>query len=134
MSYTAAGNSDSASTGTTWFVVIVVFGILTYFALVSKKSWKNNLRTAVEVTLEENQITTITFENEKIKGYIQVTKTSGEDNKYSELEKGSPLPDVTFEVYDIEDNLVDTITTDENGKAITKELLKGCYKIKEKSL
>lgn len=36
-------------------VVIFVFGILTYFALVSKKSWKNNLRTAVEVTLEENQ-------------------------------------------------------------------------------
>ena len=83
------------------------------------------------VTLEENQIIDITFENEKIKGYIQVTKTSSEDNKYSELEKGSPLPDVTFEVYDLEDNLVDTITTDENGKAITKELLKGCYKIKE---
>lgn len=36
-------------------VVIVVFGILTYFALVSKKSWKNNLKTCVEIVLEENQ-------------------------------------------------------------------------------
>ena len=83
------------------------------------------------VTLEENQITDITFENEKIKGYIQVTKTSSEDNKYSEIKKGSPLSDVTFEVYDLEDNLVDTITTNADGIAITKELLNGTYKIKE---
>lgn len=83
------------------------------------------------VVLEENEITDITFENEKIKGYIQVTKTSSEDNEYSELEKGSPLPDVTFEVYDLEDNLVDTITTNADGIAITKELIKGIYKIKE---
>ena len=83
------------------------------------------------VTLQPAEITSVTFENEKIKGYIQVTKTSAEDNKYSELPKGSPLPDVKFEVYDAEDNLVDTITTDEDGKAITKELLKGHYKIKE---
>lgn len=83
------------------------------------------------VTLQPAEITSVTFENEKIKGYIQVTKTSAEDNKYSELPKGSPLPDVKFEVYDAEDNLVDTITTDKDGKAITKELLKGCYKIKE---
>ena len=83
------------------------------------------------VTLQPAEITSVTFENEKIKGYIQITKTSSEYNKYSELEKGSPLPDVTFEVYDFEDNLVDTITTDKEGKAITKELLKGCYKIKE---
>ena len=83
------------------------------------------------VTLQPAEITSVTFENEKIKGYIQVNKTSAEDNKYSELPKGSPLPDVKFEVYDAEDNLVDTITTDKDGKAITKELLKGCYKIKE---
>ncbi|MBR1985101.1 MAG: hypothetical protein IKA31_05095, partial [Clostridia bacterium] len=83
------------------------------------------------VTLQPAEITSVTFENEKIKGYIQVTKTSAEDNKYSELPKGSPLADVKFEVYDAENNLVDTITTDKEGKAITKELLKGCYKIKE---
>ena len=83
------------------------------------------------VTLQENQITDITFENEKIKGYIQVTKTSAEDNEYSELAKGSPLADVVFEIYDSEDNLVDTIITDKTGIAVSKELLKGKYKIKE---
>ena len=85
------------------------------------------------VTLKPAEITEITFENEKIKGYIQVTKTSAEDNELSELPKGSPLANVVFEIYNSEDKLVDTITTDENGKAVTKELLKGCYKIKEKS-
>ena len=83
------------------------------------------------ITLEEDKIRDIVFENEKIKGYIQINKTSSEYNKYSELEKGSPLSNVTFEIYDSENNLVDTITTNEEGKAITKELIKGVYTIKE---
>ena len=73
------------------------------------------------------------MKNEKMKGHIQVIKTSSEDNEYSKLPKGSPLANVVFEVYDSQDNLVDTITTDENGKAITKELVIGTYKIKEVS-
>lgn len=64
------------------------------------------------VTLKQNQITDITFENERVKGYIQVTKTSAEDNEYSELSKVSPLADVTFEIYDSDNNKVDTIITD----------------------
>ena len=71
------------------------------------------------------------MKNEKMKGHIQVIKTSSEDNKYSKLPKGSPLSDVVFEVYDSENNLVDTITTDETGKAITKELIIGKYTVKE---
>lgn len=66
-----------------------------------------------------------------VKGYIQVTKTSAEDNEYSELSKGSPLADVTFEIYDSDNNKVDTIITDSTGKAVSKELIKGCYTIKE---
>ena len=83
------------------------------------------------VILKENQITDILFENEKIKGFIQVTKTSSEFNKYSNLEKGSPIPNVVFEIYDLEGNLVDTIISDENGIAISKELVKNKYKVKE---
>jgi len=64
------------------------------------------------VTLKQNQITDITFENERVKGYIQVTKTSAEDDEYSELSKVSPLADVTFEIYDSDNNKVDTIITD----------------------
>lgn len=83
------------------------------------------------ITLTQDQITDIQFTNEKIKGYIQVTKTSSEDNKYSKLTKGSPLPDASFEVYDSGNNLVDTIKTNGKGVAVTKELLKGKYTIKE---
>lgn len=77
------------------------------------------------VTLKQNQITDITFENERVKGYIQVTKTSAEDNEYSELSKVSPLADVTFEIYDSDNNKVDTIITDSTWKAVSKELIKG---------
>lgn len=84
------------------------------------------------IELEENQITNIVFENKKIKGYIEVIKTSSGDNKLTGETKGNPLSDVTFEVFDSSNNKVDEITTNNEGKAITKELLKGKYTVKEK--
>lgn len=36
-------------------VMLVVFTLLIYLSIVSKKSWNNNLKTAVEVVLDENQ-------------------------------------------------------------------------------
>lgn len=85
------------------------------------------------IVLEENQITNITFENERIKGQIEVTKTSEDENQYSGLPAGTPLKDFTFEVYDANTNeLVDSLITGEDGKAITKRLLKGKYYIVEK--
>jgi hypothetical protein len=83
------------------------------------------------VTLTQDQITDITFENELIKGYIKVIKVSKEDNQYNGDTKGTRLANAKFEVYDEDNNLVDTLITDENGEATTKELLKGNYKILE---
>ena len=83
------------------------------------------------VTLTQDQITDITFENELIKGYIKVIKVSKEDNQYNGDTKGTRLANAKFEVYDKDNNLVDTLITDENGEATTKELLKGNYKILE---
>lgn len=83
------------------------------------------------VTLTQDQITDSTFENELIKGYIRVIKVSKEDNKYNGDVKGTRLENAKFEVYDKNNNLVDTLVTDENGEAITKELLKGKYTLKE---
>ena len=83
------------------------------------------------IKLEENQIKNMTFENEKIKGYIQISKYSSDNNKYSELKEGAKLEGATFEIYDSENNLVNTITTDKEGKAVSKELLKGNYTLKE---
>lgn len=75
------------------------------------------------VELKENEITSITFENEKIKGYVEITKV---DSKTKET-----LKDATFGIYDMEDNEIAQITTDETGK-VTSELLPiGKYYLKE---
>lgn len=83
------------------------------------------------ITLEENQIKNVTFENEKIKGQIEVTKISSNDNKLTGDKKGTPLKGAIFEVYNSNDELVDTLTTDSEGKAISKMLVKGEYHLKE---
>ncbi len=63
---------------------------------------------------KENIIETITIENEVKKVKIKVIKIDG-DTKV-------PLKDIVFEVYDKENNLIETIVTDEKGEATTKEL------------
>lgn len=83
------------------------------------------------ITLEENQIKNVTFENEKIKGQIEVTKVSADDNNLTGDKKGTPLEGAIFEVYNSNDELVDTLTTDSEGKAISKLLVKGQYYLKE---
>ena len=83
------------------------------------------------IKLEENQIKNITFENEKIRGQIEVIKVSANDNKLTGEKKGTPLKGAIFEIYNDKNELVDTIKTNDEGKAISKMLLKGEYTIKE---
>lgn len=83
------------------------------------------------IQLEENQIKNIIFENEKIKGQIEVNKVSANDNKLTGEKKGTPLEGAIFEVYNSNDELVDTLITDSEGKAISKMLVKGEYYLKE---
>ena len=84
------------------------------------------------VTLTQDQITDITFENEKIKGRIEITKVSADDNKLTKEVAGTPLENAVFEIYTEKDELVDTITTKKDGKAISKLLEYGNYYVKEK--
>ena len=84
------------------------------------------------VTLKQNQIADITFENEKIKGKIEITKVSKDDNKITKEVAGTPLEKAVFEIYTEKDKLVDTITTAKDGKATSKLLEYGNYYIKEK--
>lgn len=90
---------------------------------------------------------TVYFENQVIKGQIEVNKTGEvpvvEDGTYTYEEKS--LEGVTFEIYANEDilssdgnhlyysegDLVDTITTNSDGYAISKELYLGSYYIVE---
>ena len=85
----------------------------------------------IKVELTANEVQSITVENEKIKGQIQIIKTSADDNNVTGEKAGTPLEGVEFEIYDSEDNLVETITTDEEGIALTSLLEKGEYKVKE---
>jgi len=79
----------------------------------------------ITVELKENEIKELIIENEKKKGQIQVIKVDSENNEVF-------IPDVTFEIYDSKNNLVDTIITDENGKAVSKRLpIDEEYTIKE---
>ena len=85
------------------------------------------------IELQKNKITSITFENEKIKGYIEIKKISKDDNKLTNLAKSTPLENATFEIYTETDELADTITTNKDGKAKSKLLEYGNYYVKEKN-
>ena len=79
----------------------------------------------VNVVLEESKIKELIIENEKKKGQIQVVKNDSENKEIY-------IPNVTFEIYNSKGDLVDTIITNERGKAVTKELpIDEIYTIKE---
>ena len=84
-----------------------------------------------EIVLEENQIKDIVFENEKIKGKVKIVKKTSEKSDITGLEKGAVLEGVKFEIYNENGKIVDTLQTDSEGIAISKDLEKGKYKIKE---
>ena len=67
------------------------------------------------VTLKQDEIKTLTFENEKRKGQLKIIKVDMDDNEVL-------LKDVKFEIKDESGNIVETLVTDENGEATTKPL------------
>ena len=84
-----------------------------------------------EVVLEENKIKDVIFENEKIKGKIKVVKKSQEDSELTGIKKDDPLEGVEFEIYNKDGKKIEELATNSEGIAITKELEKGTYKVKE---
>ena len=67
------------------------------------------------VVLKEDQITDLTFTNEKKKGQVKVIKVD-EDNNEIKLEG------VEFKIYDESGNEVGTLVTDKNGEAVSERL------------
>ena len=80
----------------------------------------------VTVELEKNQITAITFENERIKGKVKITKVDSKDHN-------KKLEGAKFNLYDEEGNILDTLITSSDGTAESKELYKGKYYLKEEN-
>lgn len=76
------------------------------------------------VTVVGGETSTVKFVNERLTGKLVITKVD---------DANKPLANVTFEIYDEDEYIVDTITTDENGKASSKNLDYGTYYFKEVS-
>lgn len=87
----------------------------------------------LKINIKENSVLKLEIENEKKKGKIQIIKTSSNDSPISNIKTGEALEGVEFEVFNEKGKLVDKITTDEKGEAISKDLEIGRYKVKEKS-
>ena len=84
-----------------------------------------------KIKIQENEIKEIKIENEKIKGKIKIIKTSKDDNIINGKKAGMPIEGVKFQIYNSENKLVDTLITGKDGTAISVDLEKGEYKIRE---
>ena len=76
--------------------------------------WYNLQTDPIEVEVEWNKTNTSVVQNELKKGSIRVIKVDEDDNTIR-------IPNVTFEVLDKNNNLLEKIKTDENGEATTKQ-------------
>ena len=85
----------------------------------------------IKVNVETDIISKLNITNKRIKGQIKIVKTSEDDNFINGEKAGTPIENVKFEIYNSNNEIVDTIITNEDGIAITKLLDKGKYKIKE---
>ena len=83
------------------------------------------------VDFVSGKVTEIRWENTPHMGQIQLTKKSADDNTINGFPKGTLLQGAVFEIYDRANNIVDTITTNRNGLAVSKTLPLGRYTIKE---
>ena len=75
--------------------------------------------------------TEIEWSNTAECGQIQVIKKSADDNATNGLPAGTLLEGAVFEIYDKAGNVVDTIKSDRNGRAISKTLPLSRYTVRE---
>ncbi len=85
----------------------------------------------VKVEIQYGKVAVLQLENEKIKGQIKIVKVSKDDNLRNGKPKGTPISNVVFEIRTEEGEVVETLTTNEEGIALSSKLPKGIYTIKE---
>ena len=71
---------------------------------------------------DNEQKVELTETNELIVGQLKIVKTDENNNK---------IKDATFEILDSDKNVIQTVTTDENGVAVTDRLKNGTYYYRE---
>ena len=75
--------------------------------------------------------TEIEWSNTAECGQIQIIKNSADDNATNGLPAGTLLEGAVFEIYDKAGNVVDTIKSDRNGRAVSKTLPLSRYTVRE---
>ena len=83
------------------------------------------------VYVRSGEVTELTWENTPICGQIQIIKKSANDNPINGLPAGALLEGAVFEICDKAGNVVDTIKSDRNGRAISKTLPLSRYTVRE---
>ena len=83
------------------------------------------------IKINWNEKLNLTIENEKKKGKLEIIKTSEDENNILNLPQGSYIEGTEFDVLDYEGNIIDHIITNEEGKAVSKMLPLGKYKVIE---
>ncbi len=103
------------------------------YTLKETKTNDNYVLKEKEITVEikYGEVITLKLENEKIKGKIKIIKISEDDNLINGRLQGSPIEGVIFQILDENKKVVQTLITNEEGIAISKELEKGIYTIRE---
>ena len=85
----------------------------------------------IRVEIQQDEISTLQLTNEKKKGKIKILKISSKESPILKNKKGTRLSGISFGIYDKNNQLVDTVVTNEKGEAISKDLEIGRYCIKE---
>lgn len=102
----------------------------TYSAKEIKANYKYQLNeeTMTNIIIKPNEITNVTFENEKLKGQLRVIKVDTDNIEYR-------ISNVTFEILDSNMNVIEKLITDENGEAVSSKLpcIEENYYLKEVS-
>ena len=83
------------------------------------------------VYVRSGEVTELTWKNTPIRGQIQIVKRSADYNPTNGLSAGTLLEGAVFEIYDKAGNVVDTIKSDRNGRAVSKTLPLSRYTIRE---
>lgn len=83
------------------------------------------------IELKENQITNIKFENRKIRGNVELTKTDNDGNKLTGCKFNIYKDSNNNNTFDKDDELIGELEEKETGKYSIEQLLYGKYFIKE---
>lgn len=83
------------------------------------------------VPLQWGKTSKITLENERIYGKLEILKVAADGSALAKVDAKDSLAGAVFEIYNKKGKLVDRITTDNSGRAVTKKLFIGEYTGKE---